>query len=160
MENFDKIIENYRKRKEFFIIDIYNPQIINKERNVENRKISEQPSIKENRLLKEIIIINKKDYIREYKDKNLYRIKSGKIKRRNNNNIKRSLNIFKTMDNKEEKICLTNNNILRKLFEKNMIKNKRKKSLDFKFSERRMIYYNTGMYDMPFVTHFNTNNNQ
>ena len=161
LENFDKIIENYRKRKEFFIIDIYNPQIINKERNVENRKISEQPSIKENRLLKEIIIINKKDYIREYKDKNLYRIKSGKIKRRNNNNIKRSLNVFKTMDNKEEKICLTNNNILRKLFEKNMrIKNKRKKSLDFKFSERRMIYYNTGMYDMPFVTHFNTNNNQ
>ena len=161
MENFDKIIENYRKRKEFFIIDIYNPQIINKEKKDENRKISEQPSIKGNQLLKEIIIINKKDYIREYKDKNKYRIKSGKIRRNNNNNIfKRSLNVFKTMDNKEEKICLTNNNILRKLFEKNMIKNRRKKSLDFKFSEKRMIYYNTGMYDMPFVTNFNMKSNQ
>ena len=161
MENFDKIIENYRKRKEFFIIDIYNPQIINKEKKDENRKISEQPSIKGNQLLKEIIIINKKDYIREYKDKNKYRIKSGKIRRNNNNNIfKRSLNVFKTMDNKGEKICLTNNNILRKLFEKNMIKNRRKKSLDFKFSEKRMIYYNTGMYDMPFVTNFNMKSNQ
>ena len=121
MENFDKIIENYRKRKEFFIIDIYNPQIINKEKKDENRKTSEQPLIKENQLLKEIIIINKKDYIGEYKDKNKYRIKSGKIRRNNNNNIKRSLNVFKTMDNKEEKICITNNNILRKLFEKNMM---------------------------------------
>ena len=160
LENFDKIIENYRKRKEFFIIDVYNPQIINKEKKNENRKISEQQSIKENQLLKEVIIINKKDYIGEYKDKNKYRIKSGKIRRNNNNDIRRSLNIFKTMDNKEEKICLTNNNILRKLFEKNMIKNRRKKSLDFKFSEKRMIYYNTGMYDMPFVTNFNMKSNQ
>ena len=38
---------------------------------------------------------------------------------------------------------------------------KKKKKLDIKctsFSERRMIYYNTGMYDMPFVSHLNSKN--
>ena len=40
-------------------------------------------------------------------------------------------------------------------------RNKRKNSLDIKyktFSQRRMIYYNTGMYDMPFVFHLNSKN--
>ena len=43
-----------------------------------------------------------------------------------------------------------------------MIKNKRKNSLDIKlntYSEKHMIYYNTGMYDMPFVSELNLKNN-
>ena len=162
LKNFAEIIENYRKRKEFLIIDIFNPEDIRKENYVENTKRRDK-SINDNKLLKEILIINKKNYnaIDEYKDKKKYLIKSGTLKRKKEK-IKRTLNIYKTSDDKEDKnICLVNNNILRKLFERNMIKNKRKNLFDIKFhtySEKRMLYYNTGKYDMPLVSDFNSNN--
>ena len=64
------------------------------------------------------------------------------------------LNIDNNYDQKKgNKICIINKNILKRLFEKNMIKNKRNFSSNINcFSERRMIYYNTGRYDMPFVS--------
>ena len=159
LENFEKIIENYRKRKEFLVIDIYNPQDIKTERNKESKKIIKS-LFKEKKLLKEIIIIEKRNkrnekYIEEYKTNYNNRIKSGNINKYNEKRI-RLLNIYKAFNDKgDNKICIVNQNILRRLFEKNMIKNKRKKSSSIKyntFSKKRMIYYNTGMYDMPFVS--------
>ena len=161
---FDKVIENYRKINEFFTIDLFAPQIVRTEKIVENKK-SIDPSIQENKLLKEVIIINKKknNSIGENKDndKKSFRIK--KIINEQNLNFKK---LLKDIDkNEDDELCIINKNILRRLFKKNMIKNnrnKRKNSLDIKcktFSQRRMIYYNTGMYDMPFVFHLNSKNN-
>ena len=159
LENFEEIIENYRNRNT--AIDVYNPQIIKTERSIERKRSLENIKI-ENKLLKEIIIINKKNCntIKEYKSKNKDQIN---MRKRNiyNKSIKNALNRrYKTIDGKcKNKIFIINKKILRKLFEKNMIKKER--NLDIKctsFSERRMIYYNTGMYDMPFVSHLNSKN--
>ena len=154
LENFEKIIENYRKRKEFFIIDIYNPFFVKTEKNLENEK-KIKSDCKGSKLLKEVIIINKRneDSIKEYKTKYINRNKSGKVKLYNEK-LKRVLNIDNNYDQKKgNKICIINKNILKRLFEKNMIKNKRNFSSNINcFSERRMIYYNTGRYDMPFVS--------
>ena len=154
LENFEKIIENYRKRKEFFIIDIYNPFFVKTEKNLENEK-KIKSDCKGSKLLKEVIIINKRneDSIKEYKTKYINRNKSGKV-RLYNEKLKRVLNIDNNYDQKKgNKICIINKNILKRLFEKNMIKNKRNFSSNINcFSERRMIYYNTGRYDMPFVS--------
>ena len=52
-------------------------------------------------------------------------------------------------------MIIINKYILRKLFAKNMIKKKKIKSLEFNFysnSDKRILYYNTGKYDMPFVS--------
>ena len=159
---FDEVIEKYRKTKDFFLIDLYAPQVIKTEKITENKKTIES-QVQDNKLLKEVVIIDKKKYhsIEESKDKQNFRIKRRIIKLQNQN-LKKAL---KDIDKDDDEICIINKNILRKFFEKNMIKNernKRKNSLNIKyrtFSQKRMIYYNTGMYDMPFVFHLNTKNN-
>ena len=160
LENFDEIIKNYRNRN--LVIDMYYPHTVKAEKSIGTKRTSENVII-ENKLLKEIIVINKKNYntIKEYNTKYNNQIN---ITKRNkyNRSIKSALNRrYKTFDGNKpkNKLLIINKNILRKLFEKNMIK--KKKKLDIKctsFSERRMIYYNTGMYDMPFVSHLNSKN--
>lgn len=157
LENFEIVIENYRKRKDFLIRDFVNPQIIKTEKTdekIENIGFNSD----DNRLLKEIIILNKKNHneIEEYKVKKYNqstKYKDIKFKKRINSAL---LNKVKTFENKKEnKIFIINKYILRKLFAKNMIKKKKIKSLDIKQisnAEKRILYYNTGRYDMPFVT--------
>ena len=155
LENFDIVIENYRRRKDFLIRDFVNPQIIKTERANEKMEFNSD----DNRLLKEIIILNKENNkeIEEYKGKSYNnqssKYKDIKFKKRINSAL---LNKVKTFENKKEnKIFIINKYILRRLFAKNMIKKKKIKSLDIKSIsniEKRILYYNTGRYDMPFVT--------
>ena len=155
LENFDIVIENYRRRKDFLIRDFVNPQIIKTERANEKMEFNSD----DNRLLKEIIILNKKNNkeIEEYKGKSYNnqssKYKNIKFKKRINSAL---LNKLTTFENKKEnKIIIINKYILRRLFAKNMIKKKKIKSLDIKSIsniEKRILYYNTGRYDMPFVT--------
>ena len=155
LENFDIVIENYRRRKDFLIRDFVNPQIIKTERANEKMEFNSD----DNRLLKEIIILNKKNNkeIEEYKGKSYNnqssKYKDIKFKKRINNAL---LNKLTTFENKKEnKTIIINKYILRRLFAKNMIKKKKIKSLDIKSIsniEKRILYYNTGRYDMPFVT--------
>ena len=155
LENFDIVIENYRRRKDFLIRDFVNPQIIKTERANEKMEFNSD----DNRLLKEIIILNKKNNkeIEEYKGKS-YNNQSSKYKDiKFKKRIKSALlNKVKTFESKKEnKIFIINKYILRRLFAKNMIKKKKIKSLDIKSIsniEKRILYYNTGRYDMPFVT--------
>ena len=155
LENFDIVIENYRRRKDFLIRDFVNPQIIKTERANEKMEFNSD----DNRLLKEIIILNKKNNkeIEEYKSKS-YNNQSSKYKDiKFKKRIKSALlNKVKTFESKKEnKIFIINKYILRRLFAKNMIKKKKIKSLDIKSIsniEKRILYYNTGRYDMPFVT--------
>ena len=155
LENFDIVIENYRRRKDFLIRDFVNPQIIKTERANEKMEFNSD----DNRLLKEIIILNKENNkeIEEYKGKSYNnqssKYKNIKFKKRINSAL---LNKLTTFENKKEnKIIIINKYILRRLFAKNMIKKKKIKSLDIKSIsniEKRILYYNTGRYDMPFVT--------
>ena len=155
LENFDIVIENYRRRKDFLIRDFVNPQIIKTERANEKMEFNSD----DNRLLKEIIILNKENNkeIEEYKGKSYNnqssKYKDIKFKKRINSAL---LNKLTTFENKKEnKIIIINKYILRRLFAKNMIKKKKIKSLDIKSIsniEKRILYYNTGRYDMPFVT--------
>ena len=155
LENFDIVIENYRRRKDFLIRDFVNPQIIKTERANEKMEFNSD----DNRLLKEIIILNKENNkeIEEYKGKSYNnqssKYKDIKFKKRINSAL---LNKLTTFENKKEnKIVIINKYILRRLFAKNMIKKKKIKSLDIKSIsniEKRILYYNTGRYDMPFVT--------
>ena len=155
LENFDIVIENYRRRKDFLIRDFVNPQIIKTERANEKMEFNSD----DNRLLKEIIILNKENNkeIEEYKGKSYNnqssKYKDIKFKKRINSAL---LNKVKTFENKKEnKIFIINKYILRRLFAKNMIKKKKIKSLEFNFysnSDKRILYYNTGKYDMPFVS--------
>ena len=155
LENFDIVIENYRRRKDFLIRDFVNPQIIKTERANEKMEFNND----DNRLLKEIIILNKENNkeIEEYKGKS-YNNQSSKYKDiKFKKRIKSALlNKVKTFESKKEnKIFIINKYILRRLFAKNMIKKKKIKSLDIKSIsniEKRILYYNTGRYDMPFVT--------
>ena len=155
LENFDIVIENYRRRKDFLIRDFVNPQIIKTERANEKMEFNSD----DNRLLKEIIILNKKNNkeIEEYKGKSYNnqssKYKDIKFKKRINSAL---LNKLTTFENKKQnKIIIINKYILRRLFAKNMIKKKKIKSLDIKSIsniEKRILYYNTGRYDMPFVS--------
>ena len=155
LENFDIVIENYRRRKDFLIRDFVNPQIIKTERANEKMEFNSD----DNRLLKEIIILNKENNkeIEEYKGKS-YNNQSSKYKDiKFKIRIKSALlNKVKTFESKKEnKIFIINKYILRRLFAKNMIKKKKIKSLDIKSIsniEKRILYYNTGRYDMPLVT--------
>ena len=123
LENFDIVIENYRRRKDFLIRDFVNPQIIKTERANEKMEFNSD----DNRLLKEIIILNKENNkeIEEYKGKSYNnqssKYKDIKFKKRINSAL---LNKLTTFENKKEnKIFIINKYILRRLFAKNMIKN-------------------------------------
>ena len=186
LEIFDKIIENEKERKSFFKIELFNPQVVKTESNErsQRRKTSEYDIKKDSNLLKEVIIYknnnknkdnnhlefktinNEKNYfiINENDNKYKYRTMSAKnkiTKDQYNRVLLNELNINKRnngSDNEDDNIII-NNNFLRRLFEKNMIK-KKKRNLTIKndfnrnYETKRMIYYNTGMYDMPLVSHF------
>ena len=54
---FDEVIEKYRKTKDFFLIDLYAPQVIKTEKITENKKTIES-QVQDNKLLKEVVIID------------------------------------------------------------------------------------------------------
>ena len=101
LENFDIVIENYRRRKDFLIRDFVNPQIIKTERANEKMEFNSD----DNKLLKEIIILNKKNNkeIEEYKGKSYNnqssKYKDIKFKKRINSAL---LNKLTTFENKKE----------------------------------------------------------
>ena len=155
LDNLDEISNNYRIK--YKNINTYKPRIMKTERVIDDYK---------NNLLKEIIEIDKKRFksINGYKNSINKPIKKRKIKILEKNKAI-WLDIYKSNNReKNDKIFLVNKNVIRRLFEKNMIKkNKRPNSLNIKnniFHEKRMIYYNTGMYDMPFVSHLNSDRNE
>ena len=152
MKNFDLVIENYRNRNASLNINLLNPQIIKTEKYEEKKGNLNSDN---NKLLKEIIVLNKKDLnnIEEYKNKRYYKTtkKTTKYKKRINSALLN--NIYNTFDEeRKNKIVKINKYILRRLFAKNMIKKKKVKSLEFTHSDKRILYYNTGKYDMPFVS--------
>lgn len=165
---FDKVISNYQKRKEFLKLDIFPPQIINIDSN-EKRKRSktiQHDAPEENILLKEVIIL-KNHEINPYSYNNnkiMNKYISGKQDKNKkiNKELMKKLNIYKTGDEKEmeNEIYIVNKNFLKRLFDKNMNKVKKNK-MDYTNNfnrnsiSKRMIYYNTGRYDMPFVSHLN-----
>ena len=155
LKNFAKIIENYERRNNF---NIYSSPMVKTEINYNKNKNSKD----ETHLLKEVIIINRKkpnNSMKEYFDKSKSYIRNRKYKRLNKKLLLKNLNIYKAFDDKDEdNIYIINKNILRDLFEKNMIKKERNNTYKKSNTERRILYYNTGMYDMPFVSHFNSNN--
>ena len=155
LKNFAKIIENYERRNNF---NIYSSPMDKTEINYNKNKNSKN----ETHLLKEVIIINRKkpnNSMKEYFDKSKSYIRNRKYKRLNKKLLLKNLNIYKAFDDKDEdNIYIINKNILRDLFEKNMIKKERNNTYKKSNTERRILYYNTGMYDMPFVSHFNSNN--
>ena len=155
LDNLDEISNNFRIK--YKNLNTYKPRIIKTERIIDDKK---------NNLLKEIIEIDKKRFksIRGYKNSINKPIKKRKIKILEKNKAI-WLDIYKSNNReKNDKIFLVNKNVIRRLFEKNMIKkNKRPNSLNIKnniFHEKRMIYYNTGMYDMPFASHLNSDRNE
>ena len=155
LDNLDEISNNFRIK--YKNLNTYKPRIVKTERIIDDKK---------NNLLKEIIEIDKKRFksIRGYKNSNNKPIKKRKIKILEKNKAI-WLDIYKSNNReKNDKIFLVNKNIIRRLFEKNMIKKKKRpNSLNIKnsiFHEKRMIYYNTGMYDMPFVSHLNSDRNE
>ena len=155
LDNLDEISNNFRIK--YKNLNTYKPRIIKTERIIDDKK---------NNLLKEIIEIDKKRFksIHGYKNSNNKPIKKRKIKILEKNKAI-WLDIYKSNNReKNDKIFLVNKNIIRRLFEKNMIKKKKRpNSLNIKnniFHEKRMIYYNTGMYDMPFASHLNSDRNE
>ena len=155
LDNLDEISNNFRIK--YKNLNTYKPRIIKTERIIDDKK---------NNLLKEIIEIDKKRFksIHGYKNSNNKPIKKRKIKILEKNKAI-WLDIYKSNNReKNDKIFLVNKNIIRRLFEKNMIKKKKRpNSLNIKnniFHEKRMIYYNTGMYDMPFASHINSDRNE
>ena len=155
LDNLDEISNNFRIK--YKNLNTYKPRIIKTERIIDDKK---------NNLLKEIIEIDKKRFksIHGYKNSINKPIKKRKIKILEKNKAI-WLDIYKSNNReKNDKIFLVNKNIIRRLFEKNMIKKKKRpNSLNIKnniFHEKRMIYYNTGMYDMPFASHLNSDRNE
>ena len=78
LKNFNIVIENYRKRNEFFNINLLNPQLIKTEKSEEKKgNINNE----DNKLLKEIIVLDKKklNNIEEYKNKRNYETSKKRI---------------------------------------------------------------------------------
>ena len=92
-----------------------------------------------------------------------------KINKKINKLLMKELNIYKYEDNdykeNDDDLYIVNRNFLKRLFDKNMNKKKKQKTINTNnfnrnYHTKRMIYYNTGMYDMPFVSHLNLINRQ
>ena len=80
-----------------------------------------------------------------------------------NNNEKFLLKSTRNDNSDKDDNFIVNKNFLKKLFERNMskiIKRNSIKNNDFNrnFNSKRMIYYNTGMYDMPLAFHLTLQN--
>lgn len=178
---FDKVIANYRRRKEMLKLDIFSPNILRSSRERSKRGKTLDDNKKDNMLLKEVIILkNKNREINSYcnsikkdsnKNKGMNRHFSGRndINKKINKILMKQLNIYKSGKNKEidDELYIVNKNFLKKLFDKNMNKYKKSNTIfnnncNFKRNckTKRMIYYNTGMFDMPFVSHLTLKNNK
>ena len=177
---FDKVIANYKKRKEFLKLDIFSPEILKTESTERNKrkKTLDYNKKNNNMFLKEVIILkNKKKEINSYSNTNnktnknkiteKKRFLSGKknINKKINKLLMKDLNIYKSgSDNeKEDDIYIVNKNFLKRLFEKNMNKKKKYNTIysnnfNKNYQSKKMIYYNTGRYDMPFVTQLTLKN--
>ena len=175
LEIFDKIIEIYRKRKEFSKLDIFSPIILktdSSERSKRKKTLGYEVE-KENMLLKEVIVLNNNGidsysankFINKYNDKIYRSNKKRYLSGRNNINKKlnkkklKELNIYNydSDEKKDEDIFIINKNFLKKIILKNMISKRNQKTFytnnfNKDFIKKRMIYYNTGKYDMPFVS--------
>ena len=175
LEIFDKIIEIYRKRKEFSKLDIFSPIILktdSSERSKRKKTLGYEIE-KENMLLKEVIVLNNNGidsysankFINKYNDKIYTSNKKRYLSGRNNINKKlnkkklKELNIYNydSDEKKDEDIFIINKNFLKKIILKNMISKRNQKTFytnnfNKDFIKKRMIYYNTGKYDMPFVS--------
>ena len=178
---FDKVIANYRRRKEMLKLDIFSPNILRSSRERSKRGKTLDDNKKDNMLLKEVIILkNKNREINSYcnsikkdsnKNKGMNRHFSGRndINKKINKILMKQLNIYKSGKNKEidDELYIVNKNFLKKLFDKNMNKYKKSNTIfnnncNYKRNckTKRMIYYNTGMFDMPFVSHLTLKNNK
>ena len=174
---FEHVIDNYRKRKEFLKLDIFSPQILKTDSSDRKKKTINSNKNEENMLLKEVIILkNKKKDMKSYsinnerelnkRNKKLPRFMSGRANTKINKLLMKELNIYKKEDNDKEEndeIYIVNKNFMKRLFDKNMNKRKKKYTIntnnyDRNYHTKRMIYYNTGMYDMPFVSHLKLKN--
>jgi len=91
------------------------------------------------------------------------RVFSEKNKINKNNVGKYILKNSSIYNSEEDDNFIVNKNFLRKLFERNMTNRTKRNSIynnnfDTNFQSKRMIYYNTGMYDMPLASHLTLQN--
>ena len=181
LEIFDKVIENEKKKKVNLKMNLFNPQTINpdiNEKNMRSKTIAYDSNNNNNyNLLKEVIIFQNKNKKNDeinsnsktinthtiFRNKFMNRVFSEKNKLIKNNNEKFLLKSTRIYNSDEDDNFIVNKNFLRKLFERNMSTKIKTNSIynnDFKrnFHSKRMIYYNTGMYDMPLASHLTLQN--
>ena len=162
-------------------MNLFNPQTINpdiNEKNMRSKTIAYDSNNNNNyNLLKEVIIFQNKNKKNDeinsnsktinthtiFRNKFMNRVFSEKNKLIKNNNEKFLLKSTRIYNSDEDDNFIVNKNFLRKLFERNMSTKIKTNSIynnDFKrnFHSKRMIYYNTGMYDMPLASHLTLQN--
>ena len=179
LEIFDKVIEIEKRRKIYLKMNLFNPQTINpdmSDRNIKAKTIEYDTNNNYN-LLKEVIIYQNKhkndDEIKSipktinidksFRNKFINRAFSEKNKLNKNKAEKFLLKGEGIYNSDEDDNFIVNKNFLRKLFERNMNKKMKKNSvynnnLNRNYNSKRMIYYNTGMYDMPLASHLTLQN--
>ena len=181
LEIFDKVIENEKKKKKYIKMNLFNPRTRNpdiSEKNMRSKTIAYISNNNNNyNLLKEVIIYQNKhkknDEINSnsktinthtiFRNKFMNGVFSEKNKLNKNNNEKFLLKSTRNDNSDKDDNLIVNKNFLKKLFERNMskiIKRNSIKNNDFNrnFHSKRMIYYNTGMYDMPLAFHLTLQN--
>ena len=179
LEIFDKVIENEKKKKVNLKMNLFNPQAMNPDINEKNMRLKTITYDSNNNynLLKEVIIYQNKNKKNDeinsnsktinthtiFRNKFMNRVFSEKNKLIKNNNEKFLLKSTRIYNSDEDDNFIVNKNFLRKLFERNMSTKIKTNSIynnDFKrnFHSKRMIYYNTGMYDMPLASHLTLQN--
>ena len=162
-------------------MNLFNPRTRNpdiSEKNMRSKTIAYISNNNNNyNLLKEVIIYQNKhkknDEINSnsktinthtiFRNKFMNGIFSEKNKLNKNNNEKFLLKSTRNDNSDKDDNFIVNKNFLKKLFERNMrkiIKRNSIKNNDFNrnFNSKRMIYYNTGMYDMPLAFHLTLQN--
>ena len=182
LEIFDKVIENEKSRKIYLKMNLFNPQTMNpniSDRNIRSKTIAYDTNNNYN-LLKEVIIYQNKKKNNDEINSNsnsktisTYKIFKNKFMKRgfseknrfhkNKNNGDKFILKNSIYNNDEDDNFIVHKNFLKKLFENNMNARSKRNSIynnDFNnnFQSKRMIYYNTGMYDMPLASHLTLQN--
>ena len=152
-------------------MNLFNPQIMNPDINEKNMRLKTIAYDSNNNnnynLLKEVIIYQNKHKKNDEINSNSKTINTHTIFRNKfmnkNNNEKFLLKSTRNDNSDKDDNFIVNKNFLKKLFERNMskiIKRNSIKNNDFNrnFHSKRMIYYNTGMYDMPLAFHLTLQN--
>jgi len=181
LEIFDKVIENEKRKKIYLKMNLFNPQTMNpdiSEKNMRSKTIAIDTNNNHNNynLLKEVIIYQNKHKNNDensasktinahkiFRNKLMNRVFSEKNKINKNNVGKYILKNSSIYNSEEDDNFIVNKNFLRKLFERNMTNRTKRNSIynnnfDTNFQSKRMIYYNTGMYDMPLASHLTLQN--